>query len=189
MPERKHAKRHATAWDAALTDDQRDQVFAKATTGGFTWAQIAAFVAESFGIPQPGRTALYRFLDYWRAHYLARRVQERILARDALRAEREQVGDLSAETLQALEDQAAAAIALGDTTAGARLFQIAASIRDDVRKREELALRRETLALSRAKFDAAERRAALADQAEQVCKSTLTPDEKDRRYREIFGLV
>ena len=44
------------------------------------------------------------------------------------------------------------------------------------------------LALQLAKFEEAKRKAALADAAEGVTKSGLSPEEKDRRIREIFGL-
>ena len=46
------------------------------------------------------------------------------------------------------------------------------------------------LKLAREKFEAAERRAALADQAEEVTSATdLTPEEKDRKLKVIFGLA
>lgn len=46
-----------------------------------------------------------------------------------------------------------------------------------------------TLALDRDKFEESRRRAALADKAETVTRdATLTPEEKDKRYKTIFGL-
>jgi hypothetical protein len=145
--DRKHEKRHANAWDAPLSDEQRDLVFRKATQGGFSWEAVAAWINKEFCIPAPTRTAFYTFLSWWRPQYVARRVQERVLARDALREERKQVGDMSPELAQSLEDQASVMIAAGDLQAGQIIFGMAAKVREDMRKTFDLATRREDLAL------------------------------------------
>jgi hypothetical protein len=146
-PERKHQKRHSNAWDAPLTDEQRDLVFRKATMGGFSWEAIAVWIAKEFSIPAPTRNAFYTFLSWWRPQFVARRVQERVLARDALREERAKVGDMSPELAQSLEDQASVMIAAGDLQAGQIIFGMAAKVREDMRKTFDLATRREDLAL------------------------------------------
>jgi hypothetical protein len=141
MPGRHH-KRHANAWDATLTDEQRDQIFVKATQGGFSWEQTAAWIGEAYKVEPPKRDAIYRFLDWWRPTYVARRIQERIFARDNLREQREKIGDMSPELVQSLEERAESQIAAGDLDAGKVLFDIAAGIRDDIRRHLELDLRR-----------------------------------------------
>jgi hypothetical protein len=72
---------------------------------------VCAWIGAEFAIRPPGRTAFYEFLDWWRPQYVARRVQEKAMARDALREERQTLGDMSPELVQSLEDQASAWIA------------------------------------------------------------------------------
>ena len=55
-------------------------------------------------------------------------------------------------------------------------------------KREAEARAAESLKLMREKFEAAEKRAALADRAEKVATSDLTPEERETKLKEIFGL-
>lgn len=188
MPIRRHTKRHAQAFDATLTDEQRDAIFLKATTGGLRWDSIVAWAAETLPLAaKPSRASFYRFLDFWRPHYVARRVQERALARDALRAEREQLGDLSPELAQSLEDQAAASIAGGDLDAGRTIFGIAAKIREDLRKRIELDLRRaaearanDDLQLKVRRLDLLERKLAEARDTGETIDPARLADEVDR---------
>jgi hypothetical protein len=194
--ERQQEKRRTDAWDAGLTDEQRDQVFEKATRGAVRADSAAAWVAAEYGIAAPSRAALYRFLEWWRPQYVARRVQERVLARDTIREQLAQVGDMSPEVAHALEDQAQALVEAGNYKAAQAVWGMAASLREDMRKQAEHALKQaaegraaEALALARAKFEAAERRAEQADQAEAaVSDAGLSEAERAARLREIFGL-
>jgi len=151
-PDRQHEKRHANAWDATLSDEQRDLVFRKATMGGFSWGAVTTWIAEEFAIKAPSRSAFYDFLDWWRPQYVARRIQEKVMARDALREERSKVGDMSPELAQSLEDQANELIAGGNIAAGKCVFDMAAKIRDDLRKHLEIATRREALELEKQRY-------------------------------------
>lgn len=78
-------------------------------------------------------------------------------------------------------DKVASAIAgLKAAVTGSKRTEIA-----DLRAR----LAKEALDLEREKFHAAQKRAAQADEAEGVLKDkTLTPEQKDRKYKEIFGI-
>jgi hypothetical protein len=187
MTERLHEKRHANAWDQKLpSDDARDEVFRRATQG-HRWDQVAAWVSETYGLPAPGRSAFYDFIGYWRSEYLARRIQERVLARDVMREERAKIGDMAPELVQSLEDQGGALIAAGQVDVAKTLFGIAKDIREDTRKRLELDLKQQ--AEERAKQDVEiklrrlellERKMAEAgDKGEQIDPKRLA-DEIDR---------
>lgn len=54
---------------------------------------------------------------------------------------------------------------------------------------EKLKAAQGQLALDREKWDVARAKAEQADAAEQVTRSDASPEEKQRRYREIFGLA
>jgi hypothetical protein len=183
-----HEKRHSNAWDAPLTDEQRDAVFQKATTGGLSWESVAAWAAETFKIARPKHAAFYGFIAYWRPHYVARRIQERVLMRDVIREQAAGVGDMSPEVAASLEAQAEALVAQGQYDAAKNVFQMAETIRNDLRKRLEMDLRKQSLSINERRVVLLEKRAAIADKVEDVVKSDLTPEEKDRRYREIFGM-
>lgn len=56
-------------------------------------------------------------------------------------------------------------------------------------KREHLTLQREHLTLDREKFEELKRKADQADAARSTTESALTPEQKEARMREIFGLA
>jgi hypothetical protein len=192
-----HEKRHSNAWDAGLTDEQRDACFAKATAGGFSWADVCAWVSAQFSIDPPGRTAYYEFLQSYRSQYLARRIQERVMARDAIREEREKVGDMSPEIAAQLEDQASALVARGDYEGAKAVFAMGAQIREDLRKHIEIQIKqqaeeRQTRALALAQdkhdVDTCEKFLAwFADaKAREIAESNATNSEKIAALRKTF---
>lgn len=140
------------AWWAPLDETARDEVFRRAAFSRKHWEEIAAWAAATYACKQPSRARFYDFLAAWRPQYTARRIQERVLARDTLRAQLAEVGDMSAEQVAQLEDVGATLIDGGDFEAARALYGIAKGIRDDIRKRLEAGQTQEKLALEREKF-------------------------------------
>jgi hypothetical protein len=189
--------RRKDAWDRALTDEQRDRVYERMATPGFRWADVATWLSKEYKIDAPSRTALYAFCTYWREHYLARKSEERILARDSLREQRAAVGDLSNDTIFHLETEAMGYIARGDLGAGQRLYSIAAKIRNDTRAAIELELKRTAevragaaLKLSQDKFQVEVCEKFLAwfkdDRARQIAESSATNSDKIAALRQAY---
>ncbi|NBV25383.1 MAG: hypothetical protein EBS05_26150, partial [Proteobacteria bacterium] len=69
------------------------------------------------------------------------------------------------------------------------LIRLASGAMKPVLDYAKLELRHKEFGLQQRKFALLKARAAKADQAEQVANSDLTPEEKQRKMREIFGLV
>jgi predicted protein tyrosine phosphatase len=185
-----HAKRHSNAWDAPLTDEQRDAVFQKATTGGLSWESVAAWAAETFKIARPKHAAFYGFIAYWRPHYVARRIQERVLMRDVIREQAAGVGDMSPEVAASLEAQAEALVAQGQYDAAKNVFQMAETIRNDLRKKLEATLKRDQLRLARDRVEIQTCEKFLAwfqdAKAREIAESKATNGEKIAALRKAF---
>jgi hypothetical protein len=193
--------RRKDAWDRPLCDEQRDRVFERMATPGFRWPDVSKWIADEYKIPAPSRTALYAFCEYWREHYLARRTEERILARDSLREQRKAVGELSDETVFYLETEAQGYIARGDLGAGQRLYAIAAKIRNDTRAAVELDLKRQAEARAGAEYKLNRERFEVlvcekflewfrSDKARQIAEGSATNAEKIAAMRtEYFADV
>jgi hypothetical protein len=192
-----HEKRHSNAWDAGLTDEQRDVCFAKATTGGFSWEDVCGWIEEQYHIERPGRTAYYQFLVQWRPHYTARRIEQKLMTRDVIRDELAKVGDMSPELVAQLEDQANALVGRGDFDGGKAVFEMAAKIRDDLRKRIELDLKQQAEARANATLKLAEEKHAVATcekflawfqdaKAREIAESNATNAEKIAALRKTF---
>jgi|GEM_PF-5694556 len=77
----------------------------------------------------------------------------------------------------------------GDPAALARLSSAAASIIRAATNREKLDVTRDVLALEREKFEVLQRKADQADQAIGVASNkSLTPEERDAKIKEVFGV-
>ena len=189
-------KRRTDGWAAELPEEQQAQIADRMRK--FPWYEVAKWAAEQFpGLRQPSRNALYRFAEWFREHEAEFLLRQRLRDRAALERELAEAGAPDPQKLAAvMGNDVVAARARGDEEAVARavrLYSVAAGVAGDSAK---LALDRQAeerqagaLALARERFEAAERRARQADHAEDVLKSDLTPEEKDRRYRQIFGMT
>ena len=166
-------KARSDAWHAGMTIRQLDQVF---TWCGETdgYAGAAGRVKQEFG-RSPSVTALSNWYQTWplqRAFLTAGSVAERIkeAARDLPNL------DIKPEQVEQLGQTAFMIDALSrmdrDTFFEAR--------RSSQRDRELAQVERRIVLL--------EKKAAQADAAENIARSELTPEEKQAKMREIFGL-
>lgn len=172
-------KTRSDAWESALTEAQCWAVYDRARRG--RWQDVVKWVAEEFGIPEPGRQAFYSFLKRLRKSESAHRVEMAVTAR-------EEAGELAA--LAAPDDQkligtfsalgADMALRLGDAAAAKTYIKMALDIR-------EQSLKKQALELSREKFEASERRAAEARQCLDPA-APLSDEERVEKLKGIFGL-
>ena len=138
-------------------------------------ADCAKLIAQDYGIEVAGST-LTAFYQWFHA---TRRLEEAATFADTLRADLASLPGLNLDSDQI-------------SKIGQALFEIQA-VKDQDGKLF-VALRKQRLAseaqrLEREKFEEARRRALQADEAEQVTRSELSPEEKDRRLRAIFGMA
>lgn len=170
-------KSRSDAWWAALKPADRDAAFEACL--GEPYGRGGAILRERWGLT-PSRSAYYRFFeahadDYSAAAPVRAGIAQRYVQRVA---EKAHISD--DQVIEALKaDLAAAQMRPGDTKALNRLAQTIVALR-------RLQLDAERQRLEREKFDAAERRLAMARGA--VADSTLTPAEREQRLKEIFGI-
>lgn len=169
-------KPRADAWHAGLTAEQQQRAWELCAKLGLR--EAAPVIAREFGLPRPpSDTALSRWWSEWplrRAFLEFGSVAE--AAKRALR-ETPDLG-LKAEQIEAVGQAVFTAAAVASQNP-----EMFAALRKLSQRDRELALDRERLELLK-------RRAAQAEAAEAVAQNPeLTPEQKQQRYREIFGLA
>ena len=178
-------------WDADLTEEQRWAAYDKAH--GTPWYLWAQWVREQYGA-EVSRAGYYRWMASMREGASNRRLEQAAIAiaEAGKLADRAGNGDkILAGAYKALA--ADAAMSSGDAETAQRYVQMAMAIEDRVRGKYELELkeaaqktRDEMLRLAREKFEAAEKRNNAVKAT--VTDSSLSPEEREQRIREIFGL-
>ena len=183
-------KRRLDAWDAPLTEAQRWEAYEKAK--GLSWSAFAAWLEAEYAL-SPGKNAIYDWLAYMRTQEAAHRLERAIAARKELKGLSD-AGALDAQTADAYMALANDAILGGDPDKAAKIVAAAAQInaaslriREQQLQAERLALQEQSLALQREKFEAAEKR--LNEAKAVLANDTLTPEQREARYREIFGML
>jgi len=187
---RPRAKPRIDSWDAGLTEAQRWAAYDQFRRA--PWHQVSRWIADEYKLRPPGRNALYRWARRMRSLESAHRVEEAVAARDEIGALA--TAQSSDAALIAAYKAMAADLALAGSAADAvRMTVMAMDLAAAQRKAAELDLKQRAqetrdaaLKLARDKFDAAEARLAAA--AGAVADDTLTPEARQARLKEIFGL-
>ena len=182
-------KRRMDAWDSALTEAQRWEVYEKSK--GVTWTAFADYLNAEYGI-RPSKNAIYDWMAWMRREEGQHRLERAIAARKELKGLSD-AGALDAQTADAYMALANDAILGGDPDKAAKIVAAAAQInaaslriREQRLQAERLALQEQSLALQREKFEAAEKRLNAATEAAQ--DETLTEAERLAKIKTIFGL-
>ena len=179
------------SWDAGLTEAQRWAAYDQFRRA--PWHQVSRWIADEYKLRPPGRNALYRWARRMRSLESAHRVEEAVAARDEIGALA--TAQSSDAALIAAYKAMAADLALQGSAADAVRMTVMAmdlaaaqqtAAAELAIKRQRLGQQQDAVKLAREKFEAAERR--LADAKDAVANSSLTPEERDARLREIFGL-
>lgn len=185
-------KPRSDAWDAPLTEAQRWQAYAHFRRS--PWHEVSAWVEDQFGLPPPGRSALYRWARRMRQEESAHRIEQAVTARDEVGALAAAACQDDSRLIEAYKSMAAdLAMRSGDADGARKFTEMALALADSQRRRLELELKaraQETkdaaLKLAREKFEAAEAR--LASAKDVVTDARLTDAERTAKMREIFGL-
>lgn len=189
------AKPRIDAWDAALTEAQRWQVYDRLRTQ--PWHAAAAWAAEEFRLESaPGRAAVYRFAARMRAMESAHRVERALAARDeagALVAARTD----DAETIAAYKAMAQELALDGradEALAYTRMALDLAAQRTKAREVELKAAAQATkdaaLKLAREKFEAAEARLRAArDAVARLGAAGGLSEEARREIERAMGVL
>lgn len=171
----KTRKARSDAWHAGLSVAQQQQAWELCQTLGLKGA--APVIAQEFGLGRaPSDSALSRWWSEWplRRAFL----DFGSVAEEAKRALRE-MPDIGLETGQI---EAVGQAVFTATAVKLQDPEMFATLRKLGQKDRELTLDRE-------RFELLKRKAEQAEAAEGVTRSDLSPEEKQARYRQIFGLA
>ena len=180
MPRKPYNAKPRPAWDAALTEEQRWRCYDKFVQFRSKWWEVAAWVAEEFGITGPSRSGLYRFADRMRASESAHRIEQAVIARAEIGRLAADASQRDPELAAAYETLAAdAALRLGDASRALQFTRMAMAIADKRATIEGLDIKRraqdtkeEAMRLAREKFEAAEARLAATRSAIEALNKT-----------------
>jgi len=179
------------SWAAALTEEQRWQLYEKSLQPG-VWTLAASWAVKEFGLEKmPSQTAFYR----WKLQMRKCEHEHRMEQAAAAAAEAAAMGatvtkdEALVAAFKALATEAALAT---DAKTAVAFVQSAVAIHDRIFRKKELALkasegerRDKELALAREKFEAAEKRLAAVDETVKDVK--LTPEQKVAELDKLFG--
>ena len=182
------------SWYANIDEQQLWQLYSIAQRGA-KWFDVAKVAKEELGLDvNPSRRGYYRWLDFMRGQESERRLaQARIAALEA---------DDLAKTVGLKDEKAIAAykslaaevsLKTGDPKKGGQFLRMAMDLvdrqlhaaevelktKDLARKDEELKIAQEKLRIEQAKN---------AKAVEAVQDTKLTPEERQQKLKEIFGL-
>ena len=169
--------------ETELSDDQKSKLWSWMQTPGLGYRTIRTLALKEFK-----QDYSISILSRWWEERAEEESKERIIRASTVAA---QIGDAAQQKLPlitaALKAQLTQAafemqLAGGNTEEVKNLISIVASL-------DRAALDAARLELDVDKFRLLEAKAKQADQAESVAKSDMTPEEKARRYKEIFGIA
>jgi len=167
----------ADSWAAALTPDQREELMVSYHTSALGVDEACELASE-----MSGRAVSRSMFASW---YHNQRASWLIAQATARADEAAAASPADVDEKRSLAIRRAAFVASMDQLSA---DEVAALERNDIARRK-LALDERRLALDEAKFEEAKKRAAQADAAENVTKDeALTPEQREARLREIFGL-
>lgn len=182
------------SWYASLSEEQLWQLYAIANRGA-KWFEVTKVAKEELGLDvNPSRSGYYRWLDWMRGQESERRLATARIA--ALEADdlAKTVG-LKDETAIRAYKSLAAEISLktGDPRKGGQFLRMAMDLtdrqlhaaevelktKDLARKEEELKIAQEKLKIEQAKS---------AKAVDTLKETKLSPEEREQKLKEIFGL-
>lgn len=164
--------------------EEQQAALAEWLLGGMPYHEARKGVAKEFGV-STSLSALSQFYAHVCVPALiSRRHQAVNTAEEVAAAAEATPGRFDAATVDAIKQKAfeLAISPLSSPKDVKALFMLLQKARDQELKEESLAIERDKLELLKAK-------AAQAEAAQAVVQSDLTPEEKQRRIKEVFGLA
>jgi hypothetical protein len=179
MPPRKD--RSDAWWNKSLSQEDQLRVYEVLQQRGLVEGQ--RWVAREFKLePPPSVTAMGRFFRAISPKLSVWRIEKALSNKTAVEKLVKNVGDVEDLTIQAISHLAFDASLSRDPAA---IRTLVGALTDLLRAKRE----RKSLSLDERKLVLLEKRAALADKAENIAKASLSPAEKERAMKTIFGLA
>ncbi len=164
----------ADAWGAALTEDQRWELY-RAHYAHPSWEAVVDWAVTEFaeaGLDRPTRSAYYRFRQRMAERESEHRIEMAITEKSRIAKEMDQIGEISPELKRAFEQRALESELRGDHQGAEKWLTLALGLGDAMNKRTALEIKAQAqqraerqLALAREKFEAAEARLSAARDA------------------------
>lgn len=185
-------KARADSWYAMLDEAQLWQLYAMAKRAN--WFEVVAAAQEQFNLTEKvSRSAYYRWLDFMRGHESERRLAQARIAALEIDDISKAVGLKDEKAIQAYKSLAAEIALKGDAKTASQFLRMAMDLKDrqlhsaevDL-KTKDLARKEEELKIAQKKLEILEAKEAAAKDA--VSDAKLTPEEREARLKEIFGL-
>ena len=179
-------KARADAWYASLDEEQLWQLYSMAKRS--QWFEVVKVAREEMGVTENvSRSAYYRWLDYMRGEESEHRLALARIAATEANDLAASVGVDDEKAIAAYKSLAAEmALRTGSAKEASKFLQMAMDLTDrrlktiDLhRKDEELKIAQEKLRIEQAKN---------AKAVETLKEDKLTPDEREAKLKEIFGL-
>lgn len=190
--------RRTDAWEAALTEAQKWQVYDRLCK--FPWYEVAKFVAKEFKVAEPSRSSMYRFKTYMRDHESEHRIEQALSVKSNVRKQMVAIGDMDNELEFAWEQLAMESAMKNDLEAGQRYLAMAMKLRDSALEREKLKLKKQAeeraaqeLTLQKKKFQRETCELFIKyskdEKAKQIAnqKGVGTDEKIERLGKRIFG--
>ena len=182
------------SWYASLTEEQLWQLYSIAQRGA-KWFEVAKVAKEEMQLDvAPSRSGYYRWLDWMRGMESERRLATARIA--ALEADDIAKGvGLKDETAIRAYKSLAAEVSLktGDPKKGGQFLRMAMDLVDRQLHAAEVELKTKDLARKDEELKIAKKKLEILEQKEAAAKGVvtnekLTPEEREQKLKEIFGL-
>lgn len=172
-------KTRVDAWWNRLKDSDVQDAFTIVIKEGIVVA--SKLIAAKYGISAPSISAMSRFYRWGKAQETQWRIEKAVADKDQIDAMLVKNGNLDPTVRAGLSALALDAIASRDPE---MISQYVSALTGFMARQED----EKRTALMERKVAILEKRAALADEAETVSRSNMTAEEKDRKFKEIFGV-
>lgn len=182
------------SWYANIDEQQLWQLYSIAQRGA-KWFEVAKVAKEEMGLDvNPSRSGYYRWLDFMREQESERRLASARIA--ALEADDIAKGvGLKDETAIKAYKSLAAEVSLktGDPKKGGQFLRMAMDLVDRQLHAAEVELKTKDLARKDEELKIAQKKLEILEQKEAAAKGVvtnekLTPEEREQKLKEIFGL-
>lgn len=185
-------KTRTDSWAASLDEEQAWTLFYKSLR--CPWQDAAKFAVKEFDLEaMPSRTAFYKWQRQMREQEHEHRMgQAAIAAAEAAALGHKATKDEA--IVQALKALATEAALQSDAKTANSLITSAMAIKDRLLKTDELALRTRAQSVKEEELKIAQQKleielAKSAKAVETLKQDKLSPEEKDQKLKEIFGLA
>ena len=185
------SKTRTDAWDAALSDEQRWAIYFRSKSHSFT--EMLPWIESEHQV-SPTISSYYRFLKRMREDEFTHKID--LAAQAASEAARLAGESRCADeaTIEAYKSLAAdAAFRTGDAKEANHWIHAAMAIQDRLLKQQEIALKvqaeerkSEELKIAQEKLKIEQAKSQKA--TETITNTALTPEEREAKLKEIFGL-